>query len=71
MAAVQAAVAAGQNEAHQWQLTIQTLRDQLERGQLEHTDFVARQQKAQQTELKQLHDAIAALRAELERKDGN
>jgi chromosome segregation ATPase len=64
-------VQAGHDEAHQLHLTIQTLRDQLERELYEHRDGLARQQKSHQDELKQLHDAIAALRQQLENHHGS
>ena len=66
--AVQAAVAAGADEARQLQATIAALRTELEQKIFQHADELARQKHATNDELRLWRETIAALRTQLERK---
>jgi hypothetical protein len=63
---VQAAIAAGANEARQLQATIAALRTELERKVFQHADDLERQKHLANDELRLLRQTIAALREELE-----
>jgi predicted nucleic acid-binding Zn-ribbon protein len=64
--AVQAAIAAGANEARQLQATIAALRTEMEQKVFQHTDDLERQKHVASDELRLLRETIAALREELE-----
>lgn len=68
--AVQAAVAAGANEARQLQATIAALRTELEQRVFQHADELERQRHAANEELRLLRETIAALRDKLEKESG-
>ena len=63
---VQAAIAAGANEARQLQATIAALRTELEQKVFQHADDLERQKHFANDELRLLRQTIAALREELE-----
>lgn len=64
---VQAAVAAGHDDARQLQGTVQKLRDEMERLRHEHAEQTDKQMRASQDEIRQLRGTIASLREQLEK----
>jgi hypothetical protein len=66
--AVQAAVAAGRDEAHQLQTTIAALRNELEQKVFQRADELEHGKQALNDEVRQLREMVAMMRRELEGK---
>jgi chromosome segregation ATPase len=69
--AVQAAVAAGRDEAHQLQTAIAALRDELEQKVFQRADELEHGKQALNDEVRQLREMVAVMRRELEGKRSN
>jgi uncharacterized coiled-coil DUF342 family protein len=69
--AVQAAVAAGRDEAHQLQTTIAALREELEQKVFQRADELEHGKQALNDEVRQLREMVAVMRRELEGKRSN
>jgi gas vesicle protein len=69
--AMQAAVAAGRDEAHQLQTTIAALRGELEQKVFQRADELEHGKQALNDEVRQLREMVAVMRRELERKRSN
>jgi gas vesicle protein len=66
--AVQAAVAAGRDEARQLQTTIAALRNELEQKVFQRADELEHGKQALNDEVRQLREMVAVMRRELEGK---